>query len=465
MSAWPYIPDIGTAGSDIQSIEFSIDYEVVSAASARVDGRLSGCVPSQQVAPDMTVACSSGEVVSNSSVLTVAGGNWTVGTADATNPRIDLLVVTSAGSLAVRAGTAAAAPKPPARAANDVVCGHVFVGAGVTSIIDDNITRAKMADVSSNQLSPLSIDDSVPALPVLGAPSGVGISISAGDDDGGGAGEIYITGGSDSVNVGGAGGVYITSGADVGGGGAARVEITGGADSANAGGAGGVYITGGADVGGGGAAGVFITGGADSANAGGAGRVEITGGADVGGGGGGAVLITGGEDSSGGGNAGDVTVKGGAHTTGGGAAGNAIVSGGDDVSGSTGGGDATLKGGDDTGGGGGGGIASVLGGNSGNNPGGPVFITGGNAAAGNNNGGDVNLNGGAGFGTGAVGNIVLSGSLDTTATGGFVQLPACAGPPTGTVASPGNGVSVVFDTTNNKLYAYIGSAWKSVTLS
>ena len=151
MAAFPYIPDKGTAQNDIQSIEFSIDDEVLSAAAARVDARLSGCAPTQQGSPNMTVACSAGTVITNGIVYTVGAANWTVGTADATNPRIDLLVVTSAGALAVRAGTAAAAPKPPARTANDVVCGHVFVPANDTTITDDQITRAKMADYTGTK--------------------------------------------------------------------------------------------------------------------------------------------------------------------------------------------------------------------------------------------------------------------------------------------------------------------------
>ena len=154
MAAFPYIPDKGTAQNDIQSIEFSIDDEVLSAAAARVDCVLTGCVPTQQGSPDMTVACSAGTVLSAGILRTVSAGNWTVGTADATNPRIDLLVITAAGALAVRAGTAAAAPKPPARTANDVVRGHVYVPATDTTITDDQITRAKMADFTATPGAP-----------------------------------------------------------------------------------------------------------------------------------------------------------------------------------------------------------------------------------------------------------------------------------------------------------------------
>jgi hypothetical protein len=146
MAAIPYVPDKGTSDNDIQSIHFALDFEIMAAAWDGIDYRLSGCAPTQQGSPDMTVACSAGVVVSNGFELDVPAGNWTVGTADATNPRLDLLVITSAGVKAVRAGTAAAAPKPPARTANDVVCGIVFVAANDTTMTEGSITRAMLAN-------------------------------------------------------------------------------------------------------------------------------------------------------------------------------------------------------------------------------------------------------------------------------------------------------------------------------
>lgn len=145
MAAFPYVPDKGTSDNDIQSIAFSLDFEIASASNG-IDCRLSGCAPTQQGSPDMTVACSAGSVLSNGVFFDVPAGNWTVGTADATNPRFDLLVITSAGAKAVRAGTAAAAPKPPARTANDVVCGYVFVAANDTTMTEGSITRAMLAN-------------------------------------------------------------------------------------------------------------------------------------------------------------------------------------------------------------------------------------------------------------------------------------------------------------------------------
>lgn len=61
------------------------------------------------------------------------------------------------------------------------------------------------------------------------------------------------------------------------------------------------------------------------------------------------------------------------------------------------------------------------------------------------------------------GNVkVVGGTLATNATDGFLTIRTCAGAPTG-VPTGGNG-SMVYDTTNNKLWVYNG-AWKGVVLA
>jgi hypothetical protein len=65
------------------------------------------------------------------------------------------------------------------------------------------------------------------------------------------------------------------------------------------------------------------------------------------------------------------------------------------------------------------------------------------------------------------GNNILgtSAALGTTATDGFTYLPSCAGAPTGVPTAVTGMVPTVIDTTNSKLYCYIGGAWKSVLLA
>lgn len=137
------LPDKGEGDNDVQSILFQEYLDVLVAGLAGIDCVLSGLVVTGGA--DMTPAVAKGAVLSNKVMFAVAAADVTITSADATNPRIDLIVVTSAGALAVRAGTPAAAPKPPARTANDVVIAAVYVPANdsaiaTTQIIDMRIT-------------------------------------------------------------------------------------------------------------------------------------------------------------------------------------------------------------------------------------------------------------------------------------------------------------------------------------
>ncbi len=120
--AWT-IPDDGEGDNTLQSLLFQEYLDVLVAGIQGIDCVLSGLAITGGA--DMTPAVAKGAVLSNGTMFAVAAADVTIGTADATNPRLDLIVVNSSGALAVRAGTAAANPKPPARTANDVVIGVV----------------------------------------------------------------------------------------------------------------------------------------------------------------------------------------------------------------------------------------------------------------------------------------------------------------------------------------------------
>lgn len=51
-------------------------------------------------------------------------------------------------------------------------------------------------------------------------------------------------------------------------------------------------------------------------------------------------------------------------------------------------------------------------------------------------------------------------ALATTATNGFLNIPTCAGTPTGTPTLKTGLVPMVYDTTNNIMYIYNGGGWK-----
>lgn len=64
------------------------------------------------------------------------------------------------------------------------------------------------------------------------------------------------------------------------------------------------------------------------------------------------------------------------------------------------------------------------------------------------------------------GNVqVGNAAIATTATSGYFYIPSCAGVPTGVPVSKTGLVPMVIDSTDSKIYYYIGGVWKSALLS
>jgi hypothetical protein len=172
-------PDFGEGDSTIQSVLFQEDLDILVAGLAGIDCVLSGLAVTGGA--DMTPAVAKGAVLSNRAMFAIAAADVTITAADATNPRLDLIVVNSAGALAVRAGTAAAQPKPPVRTANDVVIAMVYVPPNDTSIettkcIDKRVFP-KYPQVLLNQTTVKSQNTSAAAVSIFGTapviPSGL----------------------------------------------------------------------------------------------------------------------------------------------------------------------------------------------------------------------------------------------------------------------------------------------------
>lgn len=105
-------------------------------------GVISGLVVSAQSSPNMTVSASSG-------ITYLADGNRysvdantavAITTANATNPRKDIIYVNSSGITSYLAGTAASTPVAPTLPTGGTLEAEIYVGAGVTSILTANIT-------------------------------------------------------------------------------------------------------------------------------------------------------------------------------------------------------------------------------------------------------------------------------------------------------------------------------------
>ncbi|MFM9865521.1 MAG: hypothetical protein ACKVRO_18165 [Micropepsaceae bacterium] len=171
------IPDKGEGDNDLQSILFQEHLEVLVEGISGKNCVLSGCAVTGGA--DMTPEVAKGAVLSNGTLFAVAASTVTIGAADPTNPRIDLVVVNASGALAVRPGTAAAAPKPPARTANDVVLAAVYVPANDTSIETSKITdmrilreqgpivihRDSASKTQANSAAAVSIFNAAPSMP------------------------------------------------------------------------------------------------------------------------------------------------------------------------------------------------------------------------------------------------------------------------------------------------------------
>lgn len=127
MPGWS-IPDDGEGANTLQSALFQEYLDVLVEGLRGKNCVLSGCVVTT-AGTSLTIDVAKGAVLSNGTMFAIAAGSVTIGTADATQPRFDLIVVNSAGTKAVRTGTAASSPKPAARSTDDVVLAVVYVPA------------------------------------------------------------------------------------------------------------------------------------------------------------------------------------------------------------------------------------------------------------------------------------------------------------------------------------------------
>jgi hypothetical protein len=138
-----------------------VDFDILT-AGIDSDGVLTGCAVTAQGSPDMTVAVAAGTIKVANKVVAVTAGNVTIGTADGTNPRFDLITVNDSGTKACTAGTAAAQPVFPAIPASSIVLAAVYVPASDTTIATNQITD-KRAVIS--EIVPLIAQASVPTAP------------------------------------------------------------------------------------------------------------------------------------------------------------------------------------------------------------------------------------------------------------------------------------------------------------
>lgn len=137
------IPNETDAAFSDQAEPDSRDFSAILAEAFDLNGVISGCAVTAQGTPDMTVAVASGTVIVDGVLATVTSGNVTITAANGTNPRIDLVVVDSAGAKSAVAGTAASNPVFP-DPAGKVVLAAVYVPANDTTIASNQITDKRV---------------------------------------------------------------------------------------------------------------------------------------------------------------------------------------------------------------------------------------------------------------------------------------------------------------------------------
>ena len=174
----PYdIPDDGEGLSRIQSIVFQEDLEVAINDAREGTYVKSGGLVTAQGVPNLSVIVAASVAYSLGFRFPVAASaSLAIATADVTNPRLDAVVVTSAGVLAVRTGTPVAfttttTPKPAVLSLGDVMLAQVFVPALALVINPANIKdrRSLIQSLDWALTETGSYDNTMSVLPVSGS--------------------------------------------------------------------------------------------------------------------------------------------------------------------------------------------------------------------------------------------------------------------------------------------------------
>jgi hypothetical protein len=133
------LPASPTFEQQVQSAPDQYDFQALTNGDA-LTGVVTGCAVTQHGAGAMSVDIAAGVVaVTGIEVAVTAVSGQTVTAANGSNPRIDLVVVSSAGAVSITAGTAAANPVFPALTASQVLLAALYVGTSVTTILTADI--------------------------------------------------------------------------------------------------------------------------------------------------------------------------------------------------------------------------------------------------------------------------------------------------------------------------------------
>lgn len=128
------IPNLAAASVRDQAGPDSVDFDILT-AGIQGDGVVSGLVVTEDSPVSLTVDYSAGTFVIASTVVTIIAGSVTATAADPTDPRFDLVVVNSGGTVSVVAGTPAAQNREfPDVPASSIALAALDIQPGATTI-------------------------------------------------------------------------------------------------------------------------------------------------------------------------------------------------------------------------------------------------------------------------------------------------------------------------------------------
>lgn len=132
--------------TEFQSRIFAADYDILQAAIGGRNGVISGCGVSPDSPASMTVVVASGAIASDAVAYAVTGADVAIADPDS-DPRFDLIIAQSDGTVDVITGAADPSPllPSPAEVPGSVALAAVFVPAAATAIAATLITDKRIS--------------------------------------------------------------------------------------------------------------------------------------------------------------------------------------------------------------------------------------------------------------------------------------------------------------------------------
>jgi hypothetical protein len=140
------IPNFADAAFAPQAYPGSSDMEALTRGFAQT-GVKTNCAVTAKAPAAMTVAVAAGTIYAAGTEVSVSGGDVSITAANATNPRRDLVVASSAGVKSAVTGSAGAVPVAPAIPANSIALAEVYVPANASVINSNQIIDKRVAIV------------------------------------------------------------------------------------------------------------------------------------------------------------------------------------------------------------------------------------------------------------------------------------------------------------------------------